>query len=69
MTTVLKVEEMTCGHCKATVEEALLQVQGVESATVDLDAGSAAVEHAGVSDQELADAVTSAGYIVAGVGK
>lgn len=69
MTTVLKVEDMTCGHCKATVEKALLQVQGVERATVDLEAGSAAVEHTGVSDQELTEAVTLAGYVVTGVAR
>lgn len=68
MTTVLDVPEMSCGHCKVTVEKALLEVDGVATATVDLEAKTAAVEHDdGVSDQVLAAAVGAAGYSVTGV--
>ncbi|WP_047373787.1 cation transporter [Exiguobacterium sp. ZOR0005] len=34
--TVLKVEGMTCNHCKAAVEGALTELEGVESAIVSL---------------------------------
>lgn len=37
MTRVLSVPDMSCGHCKATVEEALLTVEGVGRASVDLE--------------------------------
>ena len=40
----LKVDGMSCGHCKASVEEALNAVPGVTSVEVDLDNGEAGVE-------------------------
>lgn len=42
--TNLKVEGMTCHHCVMAVTKALESVDGVRSAKVDLDGGSAAVE-------------------------
>lgn len=36
-TLTLRVEGMTCGHCKAAVTEALRQVSGVTAAEVDLE--------------------------------
>jgi copper chaperone len=35
-TSVIKVEGMSCGHCKKSVESALLARQGIESAEVTL---------------------------------
>ena len=68
MTRVLSVPDMTCGHCKATVEKALLSLDGVESASVDLDAKTAIVEHSErVSEDLLRGVVTAAGYSVAEV--
>ena len=40
----LKVEGMSCGHCKASVEEALNSVAGVTAVAVDLENGAATVE-------------------------
>jgi len=40
----LKVEGMSCGHCKASVEEALNGVAGVTAVAVDLENGVATVE-------------------------
>jgi copper chaperone CopZ len=34
-TTVLKVEDMTCGHCELSVQEALDELDGVEDAKAD----------------------------------
>lgn len=34
--TTLSVPDMTCSHCKATVESALGTLSGVEEVTVDL---------------------------------
>jgi copper chaperone len=65
--TTLTVPDMTCGHCKAAVEEALLGVPGVERAHVDLDTKTVAVDHAAdVKDADLHAAVEGAGYSVAG---
>ena len=68
MTRVLRVPDMSCGHCKATVEKALLALDGMERASVDLEAQTVAVEHAvSVSEDVLRGAVTEAGYSVAEV--
>ena len=32
----IQVEGMSCNHCKMAVEKALLNLEGVDSATVDL---------------------------------
>ncbi len=65
MNKVLKVEGMSCGHCKAAVEKALKAVDGVENAVVDLENKSADVTLAKeVSDDVLKKAVEDAGYEV-----
>ncbi|MGD9567608.1 MAG: heavy metal translocating P-type ATPase [Sedimentibacter sp.] len=65
MNKVLKVEGMTCGHCKMTVEKALKAVDGVENAVVDLANKSADVKLTKeVSDDVLKKAVEDAGYEV-----
>lgn len=69
MTTTLTVAGMTCGHCKATVEKALLEVDGVDQATVDLDSGVVSVAHSDqVQVETLTSAVGSAGYMVTEIG-
>ena len=40
----LSITGMTCGHCKKAVEEALTDVQGVESVDVKLEPGSASIK-------------------------
>ncbi|MFP5352737.1 MAG: heavy-metal-associated domain-containing protein [Actinomycetota bacterium] len=68
MTRVLRVPDMSCGHCKATVEQALLTVEGVERASVDLGSKTVSVEHGdAVSEEALREAVSAAGYSVAEV--
>ncbi|MCD7787872.1 MAG: heavy-metal-associated domain-containing protein [Firmicutes bacterium] len=63
MTKSLKVSGMTCEHCKARVEKALSEVEGVSGATVDLRKKTATVElSADVSDDTLIKAVAGAGY-------
>lgn len=63
--TVLKIEGMTCMHCKMSVEKALKGVLGVTSAQVDLDKKQAVV--AGSADQAvMSKAVADAGFTVVG---
>jgi len=65
--TTLKVNGMMCPMCKKHVEEALNAFEGV-SAEVNLEAKEAKVSHPDtISPQELADAVTKAGYEVVGI--
>jgi copper chaperone len=61
--TILKVEGMTCNHCKMRVEKALQGVSGVESVKVDLTAKEADVTGE-VERAKLIKAVEEAGYSV-----
>ena len=63
MQTVLKIEGMTCNHCKMSVEKALKGINGVESAEVDL-AKKEAVVTGSVGYDDLAKVVETAGYKV-----
>ncbi|GAB6155105.1 heavy metal-associated domain-containing protein [Desulfosporosinus burensis] len=61
--TILKVEGMTCNHCKMRAEKALQAVSGVESVKVDLAAKEAVVT--GEAERaSLVKAVVDAGYSV-----
>lgn len=60
----IKVSGMSCGHCEAKVETALLKVDGVTDAEADHDEGRATVEcDARTSREWLANAVRQAGYV------
>lgn len=61
MSRTITVEGMSCEGCEQTVEEALEEVSGVESATADNEANTVTVE--GEADtQMLVDAIDDAGY-------
>ncbi|MCH5155903.1 MAG: cadmium-translocating P-type ATPase [Clostridiales bacterium] len=61
MKTVLKVDGMSCAHCAGRVQKALLSVNGVTGAEVDLASGTATVQ--GEFDVAAAvAAVQNAGY-------
>ena len=58
------VTGMTCAHCKSSVLEEVLQVEGVRAADVDLDEGTLTVR--GDADEAaIRAAVDEAGYAVA----
>lgn len=59
--TELKVEGMSCNHCKASVEKALKNVAGVENAEVNLQEGKAKV-YGSASVDQLVAAVQEEGY-------
>ena len=61
MKTILKVEGMSCGHCSGRVQKALLAVEGVTKAEVDLASGTATVEGEFDVTSAIA-AVQNAGY-------
>ena len=60
------VPEVSCAHCKSTVERALLPLEGVSAATVELDSKTVTVdfEPAVVSPDELTKAIEGVGYEV-----
>jgi copper chaperone len=62
MSIELNVTGMTCGHCKAAVETALKNVEGVNLVQVDLASGKANVEGAHVNTDALIAAVIEEGY-------
>ncbi|WP_239254430.1 heavy-metal-associated domain-containing protein [Listeria ilorinensis] len=63
---ILKIDGMSCAHCKKRVEEALQGVQGVKSAEVSLEKEEAIVSYDAslVQEAELVEAVEEAGYEV-----
>ena len=63
-TTVLKVPDMTCGHCELSVQEALEDLDGVERAQADHATGDVEVgyDEDKVSVEQMGDAIEEAGY-------
>jgi copper chaperone len=64
--TTLKVPEMSCGHCKATIEGELSKLSGVEYSNVNLEEGTVKVSYneGRVSEEQLKGAIEDAGYAV-----
>ena len=62
----VKVVGMHCPSCAKAVELSMMDLDGVESAVVDLDANKVEVEYDNekVSDVDLAGAVKEAGFDV-----
>ena len=56
----LAIKGMSCGHCVAAVEKAVVVIPGVESVSVDLESGSAEVT-GGLPHQAI-EAIQEAGY-------
>lgn len=65
MTVTIKIEGMMCPHCSGHVKNALESIEGVVSAEVSHEQGTAVVETVGeISIEVLNSAVVSAGYKV-----
>jgi copper chaperone len=60
----LNVEGMSCGHCKAAVEQELGRLEGVQDSNADFETGAVEVRYydSKVSDEDLRGAVEEAGY-------
>jgi len=68
MTKTMKIEGMMCGHCEATVKKALEALDGVTSAEVSHDAGTAIVAmESEVGDDVLTKAVEDKDFKVTGI--
>ena len=68
MKETFRVPEVSCGHCKSSIETALQPLSGVIDAQVDIDAKVVAVDFddAVVDRASVVRAIESAGYQVAG---
>jgi copper chaperone len=64
MQTKMKIKGMTCEMCVRHVTTALQSVPNVKSATVDLSAGEATIEHENASLEAMQHAVAEEGYEV-----
>ncbi|MHB1125815.1 MAG: copper ion binding protein [Bacillota bacterium] len=63
---IIRVEGMTCNHCKMSVEKAVKNLEGVQNAEVDLAAKQvkATFDEKKVDAQRIRDAIVQAGYEV-----
>ena len=66
MTLVYSVPQISCDHCKHTIEAATAGIDGVSSVVVDVDAKSVRVEGS-AADSDVRAAIARAGYEVASV--
>ena len=62
-TTTYSVPEISCGHCKSTIEGAVHGLAGVDRVEVDVDAKTVTV--AGGDGDTVVAAIEDAGYDVA----
>lgn len=62
----LEIKGMSCMHCKLAVEKVLMEIEGVESASVDFEEGKAEVTYdpAKASVEAMKKAVVDSGYVV-----
>ena len=57
------VSNMTCGHCKMTIEKALKE-KGFNDVNIDLDTKTVEVDLAGKSESVVVEAIKAKGYDV-----
>lgn len=61
----IKVEGMSCNHCKASVEKTLQNIDGIKKAEVNLDEKLASIKYKGdLNKEEIKSQIKEAGYEV-----
>ena len=60
----LQVPDISCGHCKEAIEQAVGQVPGVDKVSVDVAAKSVRVQYDGADTAAVEAAVVDAGYTI-----
>lgn len=58
----VKIDGMTCNHCKMTVEKHLKALDGIDNVQVDLTTGTAEITGGSIDLHAVADAVNDLGY-------
>lgn len=61
MTQIYHIEGMSCNHCRMSAEKAILAVDGVTTATVDLQTKEAHVEGT-ATDEAIIKAIEEIGF-------
>lgn len=65
---IVKVNNMSCNHCKNRVEETLKSIAGIENTEVNLDEKLANVEYFGsIDEKEIEEKINDAGYEFVGI--
>jgi Cu2+-exporting ATPase len=68
MTKTMKIEGMMCMHCEARVKKTLEAIDGVETAEVSHEKGTAVITLSeNVADEILVNAVAAQDYTVLGI--
>lgn len=57
----VKINGMSCGHCTASVQEALEKLEGISNVAVDLDKGEASYEGE-IAEEIIKDTVEGIGF-------
>lgn len=60
--TTISVDGMTCNHCRATVENNINAMEGIEEVTVDLQSGQVKIGGTGINLEKVAARVKELGY-------
>ena len=63
----IKINGMTCNHCKANVEKTLIGIQGVSKAEVNLEQSVAVIEGKNIDLEEVKKQIIGVGYRYEGV--
>ncbi len=64
MNKIVHIEGMSCGHCQASATKALAALEGVENVAVSLEDKQATLTAHNVTDEQLKNAITQAGFEV-----
>lgn len=65
-TTTLTVPDISCGHCKMSIEGAVNQLDGIDSVEVSIEGRTVAVSYGdAVTLDAIIDAIEKQGYDVA----
>jgi len=59
--TKLSIPEMSCGHCKASIEKAVASVDASAEVSIDLDNRTVSIK-SGAAEAELISAIKEGGY-------
>jgi len=62
----IKVNGMTCNHCKANVQNNLSSIVGIENIEIDLESGKVKMTGESIDLDEVKNKVESIGYVYAG---
>ena len=60
----MKIEGMTCGHCVASINNALKSLDGVQVEQVKVGSAAVAFDPARTSSDTIAQAIADEGYAV-----